>query len=119
MPRGENAISTCPIQTATSSRFHGRSYDAESTTRVRDAFPVWDWESGAARQLAIDKSLVDDRFGSDVCQFTSVPRLNLLSHGSKFLCIRSTPTEMQSIRENDFECFASTGVNTSWNNVAN
>src|ERR1700716_1527652 len=32
--------------------------------------------------------------------------------GSKFRCIRSTPTEMQSIRENDFECFASTGVNT-------
>src|SRR5260370_38823389 len=32
--------------------------------------------------------------------------------GSKLRCIRSTPTEMQSIRENDFECFASTGVNT-------
>ena len=32
--------------------------------------------------------------------------------GSKFRCIRSTPTEMQSIRENDFECFARTGVNT-------
>src|SRR5713101_3007670 len=31
--------------------------------------------------------------------------------GSKFLCIRSTPTEMQSMSENDFECFASTGVN--------
>jgi len=32
--------------------------------------------------------------------------------GSKFRCIRSTPTEMQSTSENDFECFASTGVNT-------
>jgi hypothetical protein len=32
--------------------------------------------------------------------------------GSKFLCIRSTPTEMQSMSENDFECFASTGVKT-------
>ena len=32
--------------------------------------------------------------------------------GSKFRCIRSTPTEMQSINENDFECLASTGVNT-------
>src|ERR1700746_2193337 len=31
--------------------------------------------------------------------------------GSKFLCIRSTLTEMQSMSENDFECFASTGVN--------
>jgi hypothetical protein len=33
-----------------------------------------------------------------------------LRMGSKFLCIRSTPTEMQSIGENDFECLASTGV---------
>src|SRR6266853_2733933 len=32
--------------------------------------------------------------------------------GSKLRCIRSTPTEMQSMSENDFECFASTGVNT-------
>src|SRR6266851_3279004 len=32
--------------------------------------------------------------------------------GSKFRCMRSTPTEMQSTSENDFECFASTGVNT-------
>src|SRR6266851_3881798 len=32
--------------------------------------------------------------------------------GSKFRCIRSTPTERQSMSENDFECFASTGVNT-------
>jgi FAD/FMN-containing dehydrogenase len=31
--------------------------------------------------------------------------------GSKFRCIRSTPTDMQSTSENDFECFASTGVN--------
>ena len=30
--------------------------------------------------------------------------------GSKLRCIRSTPTAMQSISENDFECFASTGV---------
>jgi hypothetical protein len=30
--------------------------------------------------------------------------------GSKFRCIRSTPTEMQSMSENDFECFANTGV---------
>src|SRR5580704_13119783 len=32
--------------------------------------------------------------------------------GSKFRFIRSTPTEMQSMSENDFECFASTGVKT-------
>jgi hypothetical protein len=33
--------------------------------------------------------------------------------GSKFRCMRSTPTEMQSVRENDFECLASTGVKTA------
>ena len=27
--------------------------------------------------------------------------------GSKFRCIRSTPTETESTSENDFECFAS------------
>ncbi len=32
--------------------------------------------------------------------------------GSKFRCMRSTPTEMQSINEKAFECLASTGVNT-------
>ena len=32
--------------------------------------------------------------------------------GSKFRCIRSTPTEMESMSEGDFECFASTGVKT-------
>src|SRR5271157_3770844 len=31
--------------------------------------------------------------------------------GSKLRCMRSMPTEMQSMSENDFECFASTGVN--------
>jgi hypothetical protein len=36
----------------------------------------------------------------------------LLAFASKRLCIRSTPTEMQSISENDFECMAKTGVNT-------
>src|SRR5215470_4315686 len=30
--------------------------------------------------------------------------------GSKLRCIRSTPTEMQSMSENDFECLANTGV---------
>jgi hypothetical protein len=32
--------------------------------------------------------------------------------GSTLRCMRSTPTEMQSMSDNDFECLASTGVNT-------
>src|SRR5712691_1638490 len=43
-----------------------------------------------------------------LCQASTCFRI-----GSKLRCIRSTPTEMQSMSENDFECFASTGVNTS------
>ena len=30
--------------------------------------------------------------------------------GSKLRCIRSIPTEIESNKENDFECFAKTGV---------
>jgi hypothetical protein len=33
---------------------------------------------------------------------------SLLAH--RLRCIRSTPTEMQSIGENDFKCFEKTGV---------
>ena len=42
-----------------------------------------------------------------LCQTSTCLRI-----GSKFRCMQSTPTEMQSMSENDFECFASTGVNT-------
>src|SRR6266852_4178363 len=42
-----------------------------------------------------------------LCQASTCFRI-----GSKLRCIRSTPTEMQSMSENDFECFASTGVKT-------
>jgi len=38
--------------------------------------------------------------------------------GSKFRCMRSTPTETQAISENDFECLASTGVKHTGDNVA-
>src|SRR5216683_4564558 len=40
-----------------------------------------------------------------LCQASTCFRM-----GSKLRCIRSTPTEMQSTSENDFECLASTGV---------
>jgi hypothetical protein len=39
-------------------------------------------------------------------------RLPVFRIGSKFRCILSTPTAMQSISENDLECLASTGVYT-------
>ena len=42
-----------------------------------------------------------------VCQASTCFRI-----GSKLRCIRSTPTEMQSMSEIDFECFANTGVNS-------
>src|SRR5215469_17610913 len=37
--------------------------------------------------------------------------------GSKFRCIRSTPTEIASTNEKDFECFASTGVKSPLNAI--
>ena len=47
----------------------------------------------------------------------TAPRLErLLEPGfqklSKLSCMRSTPTEMQSMNENDFECLAKTRLNT-------
>lgn len=48
----------------------------------------------------------DDHFSRDIGQFASLPRLNLFSHRLEVPLIRSTPTEMQSVSENDFECFA-------------
>ena len=47
-------------------------------------------------------------FDSDLGEFAST----CFRMGSKLRCLRSTPTELQSMSENDFECFASTGVNT-------
>jgi len=42
-----------------------------------------------------------------LCQVSTCFRI-----GSKLRCIRSTPTEIQSMSEKDFECLAGTGVNT-------
>jgi hypothetical protein len=66
-------------------------------------------------QLAFDESFVDHDFRSDIGEFASLPRFDLLSHRVKVRCIRSTPTETQSISENDFECLASTGVKSPLN----
>jgi len=63
-------------------------------------------------ESALDECLVDHHLGGDVRQFLLCQSSTCLRIGSKLRCIRSTPTEMQSISENDFECFASTGVNT-------
>lgn len=49
---------------------------------------------------------------SHLCQASTCFRI-----GSKFRCMRSTPTEMQSMRENDFEGLANTGVKSPANAV--
>jgi hypothetical protein len=66
-------------------------------------------------ESALDERLVDNDF-----RVTSVSSLRChastcLRMGSKFRCIRSTPTEMQSMSEKDFECLASTGVKSPAN----
>src|SRR3984893_16779120 len=50
---------------------------------------------------------------SPFCQASTCFRI-----GSKLRCIRSTPTEMQSMSENDFECFASTGGDARGTNAS-
>jgi hypothetical protein len=61
-------------------------------------------------QLSLDKGFVDDDLRRDVggsllCQASTCFRI-----GSKLRCMRSTPTDMQSMSENDFECFGETPV---------
>jgi hypothetical protein len=67
---------------------------------------LWSFES------ALDECFVDDHFSVTSVNSLLCHASTCLRIGSKFRCIRSTPTEMQSMSENDFECFASTGVNT-------
>jgi len=55
---------------------------------------------------------LDVRARCCVCQFASLPGFTCFRIGSKLRCIRSTPTDMQSMSEDDFECFANTGVYT-------
>ena len=59
-------------------------------------------------ESALDDSFVDDHLGGGVCQFSFLPGFHSTCFriGSKFRGIRSTPTEMQSMIENDFACFA-------------
>jgi hypothetical protein len=66
-------------------------------------------------ESALDKCLADDHLGRDIRQFTPLPTSTCFRIGSKFRCIRSTPTEMQSMSENDFECLARTGVKSLLN----
>ena len=63
-------------------------------------------------QFGLYERLVDDHRGNDARQLTSLACFYALSHiGSSFAACKSMPTEMHSIRENDLDCFASTGVN--------
>ena len=62
--------------------------------------------------FAFGDALIDDHFRGDIGDFAFLPRLDLLPHRFEVRLLRSTPTEMQAINENDFECLAKTGVTT-------
>ena len=65
----------------------------------------------ACLQFTFDECLVNDYLNPVMSVSSLLCRVSTcLRMGSKLRCIRSTLTEMQSMRENDFECFASTGV---------
>jgi hypothetical protein len=63
-------------------------------------------------QILLDECAVDRQLRrlADSCSARQLSTCRRI--GSKFRCMRSTSTEMQSMSEKDFECFARTGVNT-------
>jgi len=63
---------------------------------------LWSLEFALDERL-INATLAATSVNSLLCQASTCFRM-----GSKIRCIRSTPTEMQSMSEEDFECFAST-----------
>jgi hypothetical protein len=63
-------------------------------------------------ESAPDNCLVDYDPGGDVRQCAFCQASPCVRIGSKLRCSRSQLSEMLSMNENDFECFASTGVNT-------
>ena len=63
-------------------------------------------------QFAFDECLVDESFAVTSVNSLLCPASTCFRIGSKFLCIRPTPTEMQSMSENDFECWRA-GVKTA------
>jgi hypothetical protein len=64
-------------------------------------------------EFAVNERFVDDYLRRDAVSSLRCHASTRFRIVSKLRCIRSTPTEMQSIRENDFECLATTGVK-SW-----
>jgi hypothetical protein len=67
-------------------------------------------------ESALDERFIDDHLGGDVRQFPFSARLPpAFALAQKFRCIRSTPTELESMSENDFECLASTGLKSPAN----
>jgi len=63
-------------------------------------------------QFAFDERLINNYFRADVGEFALLPRLDLLPHGLEVPLHPVYSTDTQSMSENDFECLASTGVNT-------
>ena len=63
-------------------------------------------------EFAVNERLVNHNLGCDVPEFTPLPRLELPSPRLEVALHSVDPTEMQSMSENDLECFARTGVNT-------
>jgi hypothetical protein len=63
-------------------------------------------------QFALDENLVDHDFRCHIGEFTPLLRLDLFSHWIEVPLHSVHADEMQSMRENDLECLASTAVNT-------
>ena len=100
-----NAFERLQIVRGRTSSYFGSKFEVEVMHAAGQVF--WSFQS------ALDECLVDDHLGGDVCQFASLPSFHLLSHGFE-VPLHSVDADRDAVdqRENDFECFARTGVNT-------
>jgi hypothetical protein len=64
-------------------------------------------------ESTLDECLVDNHLRTDVRQFASLQGFLLFPHRLEVSLHSVNAHRMQSMSENDFECFTSTGVNTS------
>jgi hypothetical protein len=78
-----------------------RHNSALRTRRAHYGLGAWGF------RLAFDEGFLDEYLGGDIGEFAPLPRLHLFAHG---LEVALHSVDMQSISENDVECFAGTGV---------
>jgi hypothetical protein len=94
-----DAFERLPIVRDRNSSYFGSKYGSCSPCQMLRSF-----------DFAFHERFVDDQLHCDSVSSLLFQASTCFRSGSELRCIRSTRTEMQSMSENDFECFARTGV---------